>query len=266
MRNGWGFMNIEVLTIFPGYFDRTLEQSMLGRAINQGKVAIHVTDFRDFARDRHRTVDDYPYGGGAGMVLKPDPIFSAMDAVCPSDGPRARVLLMSPQGRPFDQALAHELAGEDRLLFLCGHYEGFDERIREALVTDEVSIGDYVLTSGELAALVIIDAVVRLLPGVLGNEESATGDSFSDGLLEYPQYTRPEEFRGMRVPAVLLSGHHGEVAKWRRLQSLLRTRERRPDLFARHELTPEERGWLRRHDETVLAVEGPDIGGNPSEE
>ncbi|MCY0903257.1 MAG: tRNA (guanosine(37)-N1)-methyltransferase TrmD [Firmicutes bacterium] len=259
-------MDIDVLTIFPGYFDRTLDQSMLGRAITQDKVTIRVTDFRDFACDRHRTVDDYPYGGGAGMVIKPEPIFCAMDVVCPADGPKTRVLLMSPQGRPFDQAFARELAGEDRLLFLCGHYEGFDERIREALVTDEVSIGDYVLTSGELAALVIIDAVVRLLPGVLGNEDSAAGDSFSDGLLEYPQYTRPEEFRGMRVPPVLLSGHHGEVAKWRRLQSLLRTRERRPDLFVRYELTPEERGWLRRHDETVGTRDRPDKGNQASDD
>lgn len=230
-------LTIDVLTLFPGVFEGALRESMIGRAREQGHVDVRLTNFRDYATDKHKTVDDYPYGGGAGMVLKAEPLYRAVEHVCGTDpATRGRVLLMSPQGTPFSHQMAKELASESRLVFVCGHYEGFDERIRTGLVTDEVSIGDYVLTGGELPALVMIDAVTRLLPGVLGNEESAGGDSFAHGLLEYPQYTRPEVFRGMAVPSVLLSGHHGQIARWRRQQSLLRTLQRRPDLLEKLEL------------------------------
>lgn len=238
-------LNIDVLTLFPGIMEGALRESILGRAQNQGHVKINLTNFRDYATDKHRTVDDYPYGGGAGMVLKAEPLYRAVEDIGGVDPhARGRVLLMSPQGVPFSQKLAVELARESRLLFICGHYEGFDERIRTGLVTDEISIGDYVLTGGELPALVMIDAVVRLLPGVLGNDESAQTDSFADGLLEFPQYTRPEVFRGMGIPPVLLSGHHAQIAKWRRQQSLLRTLQRRPELLDTVVLTREDQKLL----------------------
>lgn len=224
-------MKIEILSLFPEMIQGALQHSIMARAVEQSFVSVDVTDFRQFATDRHRSVDDYPYGGGAGMVLKPEPLFLAVESIWSDRQPGDRVVLLSPQGVPFTQSLAQELAKSQRLMLICGHYEGFDERVCEYLATDEISIGDYVLTGGELAALVITDAVVRLLPGVLGNKESAAGDSFSEGLLEFPQYTRPEDFRGMRVPAILLSGHHGRIARWRRAQSIRRTLHRRPDLL-----------------------------------
>lgn len=222
-------MRIDVLTLFPGMLRGFLEESMLKRATRMGAVVFRVVDLRDFAHDARRTADDRPYGGGPGMVMKPELLFEAVEAV---RTPEARVILMTPQGRPFVQREARRLAAARHLVVLCGHYEGIDERVREALVTDEISIGDYVLTNGTLPAAVVVDAVVRLLPGVLGGGAEATeSESFSDGRLEFPQYTRPPEFRGMRVPEVLLGGDHAAVAEWRRRQSLDRTARRRPDLL-----------------------------------
>jgi tRNA (guanine37-N1)-methyltransferase len=218
---------IDVITIFPGMLKGFLEESMLKRAVEKNAVRIRTVDLRLFTRDVHRTTDDRPYGGGAGMVMKPEPIFEAVESV---RSPEARVVLMSPQGRRFNQAIAQELARERHLVFLCGHYEGVDERVSEALVTDEISIGDYVLTNGVLPAAVVIDAVVRLIPGVLGAENATEEESFVGERLEYPQYTRPAEFRGMKVPEVLLSGNHEEIARWRREQAIARTKRRRPDL------------------------------------
>lgn len=218
---------IDVVTLFPEMFE-PLRHSILGRAVEQGQLAITYVNPRDFTPDRHRTVDDYPYGGGPGMVMKPEPIFLAVESVAT---PESAVILMSPAGRAFNQQLAAELATLPHLILICGHYEGVDERVREHLVTDEISIGDYVLTGGELAAMVVIDAVARLLPGVLGHAESAGDESHSHGLLEYPQYTRPPQFRGWPVPERLLSGHHAEIAKWRRRQALETTAARRPDLM-----------------------------------
>ena len=243
-------MKIHVLTLFPEMMTGALSASILGRAQQQGLVDIQLTNFRDFATDRHRTVDDYPFGGGAGMVLKPEPLFRAVEAIAETEPQPPRVILMSPQGRPFTQAIAHELTQYTHMILVCGHYEGFDERVRLHLADDEISIGDYVLTAGELAALVVIDAVVRLLPGVLGNGESTLTDSFSDLLLESPQYTRPRDFRGLTVPDILLSGHHEEMAVWRRRQSIIRTMQRRPDLLEKAALTAEERAWLDRRDIT----------------
>ncbi len=221
-------MRIDVITIFPGMLDGFIKESMLKRAALNGKVTFNTIDLRDFTNDAHRTTDDRPYGGGPGMVMKPEPLFAAVESVR-TEG--ARVILMTPQGRSFRQGLATALAQESHLIFVCGHYEGVDERVREALVTDEISIGDYVLTNGVLAAAVVVDAVVRLLPGVLGGEGATEEESFSNGLLEYPHYTRPPVFRGMQVPAVLLSGNHQAVAVWRRTQSLERTAQRRPELM-----------------------------------
>lgn len=239
-------MKIDVMTIFPEMFHGPLKTSILGRAINKGLLEVSLTDFRDYALDKHRRVDDYPYGGGAGMVLKPEPIFRAWDAIRQKTdiGASGRTIMLCPQGKIFNQSLAWELAQEDHLIFICGHYEGIDERVREHLITDEISLGDYILTGGELGALVLIDAITRLLPGVLGDEASALDETFAEGLLEYPQYTRPREFRGMTVPEVLLSGHHGRIEEWRRFQSLVRTKERRPDLFAKISLTPTEEKLL----------------------
>lgn len=223
---------IDVITIFPGMLSGFLEESILKRASAAGLVRFRTIDLRDFTLDAHRTTDDRPYGGGPGMVMKPEPLFEAVGSVRRAG---SRVVLMTPQGRRFDQAAAVRLAREKHLVFVCGHYEGVDERVREALVTDEISIGDYVLTNGVLAAAVVIDAVVRLVPGVLGCAGSTADESFSDGLLEYPQYTRPATFGGLKVPEVLMSGDHGEIARWRREQARLRTRERRPDLLAEAE-------------------------------
>ena len=221
-------LQIDVITIFPGMLEGFLGESMLKWAAQAGHVKFRAINLRDFAGGRHKTTDDRPFGGGPGMVMMPDPLFRAVESVR-TEG--ARVILMTPQGRTFRQDMAESLAREQHLIFVCGHYEGVDERVREALVTDEISIGDYVLTNGVLPAAVVIDALVRLRPGVLGNEGSLHQESFSDGRLEYPQYTRPAEYRGMNVPEVLLSGDHAEIAAWRREQSNRRTRERRPDLW-----------------------------------
>ena len=235
-------MRIDILSLFPDMFDATLGQSIVGRAQDDGFVDIKVTDFRQYTTDKHRHVDDAPFGGGAGMLLQAQPIFDAMDAIeqeTKDTYPKGRVILMDPAGRRFDQDFAMELAQEEHLTFICGHYEGYDERIRQ-LVTDEASLGDYVLTGGELAAMVMVDATVRFVPGVLGNMSSPMGDSFSNGLLEYPQYTRPADFRGMKVPEVLTSGNHEKIREWRMRESLKRTLERRPDLFKNAKLSREQ--------------------------
>lgn len=224
-------MRIDVLTLFPGIFAGPLDESILKRARDVGILDIQLHDIRDWATDKHRTVDDYPYGGGAGMVMKPEPLFAAVETVQAMAEPPGHVVLLTPQGRLLNQQIARELSQLPRLVLICGRYEGVDERVREHLVDDEVSIGDYVLGGGELPAMVLIETVARLVPGVLGSAESLTHESHTDGLLEYPQYTRPEEFRGWKVPDVLLSGHHGEVEKWRDQQRLERTRQRRPDLL-----------------------------------
>jgi tRNA (guanine37-N1)-methyltransferase len=221
-------MKIDVLTLFPAMFAGPLDESIVKRARDSGLLDLKIHQLRDYTHDRHRTVDDRPFGGGPGMLLKPEPIFEAVEAIARAS---TRVILMSPQGRPFTQAVARELALRDDLLIVTGHYEGFDERVREHLADDELSIGDYVLTNGALPAMVVVDAVTRLLPGVLGDDESSKDESFSSGLLEYPQYTRPADFRGMRVPDVLLSGNHAEIARWRAEQARLRTEQRRPDLI-----------------------------------
>ena len=224
-------MRIDVVTIFPPLLAGAFEHSIIKRARERGIVDVRVHDLRDYTSDRHRTVDDYPYGGGAGMVMKPEPWFAAVEALRVAGNP-GRAVLLTPQGRRLDQPLVQRLASEDRLIVLCGRYEGVDERVRERLADEEVSIGDYVLSGGEPAAVVLVDAVVRLQPGALGSAESTVEESFAAGLLEYPQYTRPPEFRGWRVPDVLLSGDHGAVAQWRRERQIERTRSRRPDLMA----------------------------------
>ena len=221
-------MKIDVLTLFPGMFPGPLDESIIKRACESGRLQLGVHDLRDYTHDRHRTVDDRPFGGGPGMLLKPEPLFEAVDAL---RGEKTRVILTSPAGRPFRQEIARELAGEKHVLLVCGSYEGFDERVRQSLADDEISIGDYVLTNGALPAMVIVDAVTRLLPGVLGDDESSQDESFCGCLLEYPQYTRPAEFRGMNVPEVLLSGDHAAIEKWRREQAKVQTRRRRPDLL-----------------------------------
>jgi tRNA (guanine37-N1)-methyltransferase len=237
-------MRIDVVTIFPEMLRAPLEQSILGRAQSAGLLDVRFTDPRDFTTDRHRQVDDMPYGGGAGMVMKPEPLFAAVESLAAEPPPPDRIVLLSPCGRTLDQTTARELASLSRLVLLCGRYEGIDERVREHLVTDELSIGDYVLSGGEPAALVVIDAVARLIPGVVGCADSTGEESFTESLLEYPQYTRPAEFRGWKVPEILLTGNHDAVRAWRRLQSLLRTLDRRPDLFRRHRLTEEDRKLL----------------------
>ncbi len=221
-------MKIDVLTLFPGMFAGPLDESIVKRARTNGLLDLKIHNLRDYTHDRHKTVDDRPFGGGPGMVLKCEPIFEAVENLA---GEKTKVILLSPAGRKFDQSIARELATEEHLLFVSGSYEGFDERIREALADDELSIGDFVLTNGALPAMVIIDAVTRLIPGALGDDESSTEESFSADLLEYAHYTRPAEFRGMKIPEVLLSGNHAEIAKWREEQSKKRTKERRPDLL-----------------------------------
>lgn len=233
-------MRFDVFTLFPEVFFPYLDVSIMARARQMGVLEVHVHNIRDWTTDKHHVVDDEPYGGGGGMIMKPEPIFAAVEDVL-GRPPRCPVILLTPQGRPFTQAVARELAQHEHLALLCGRYEGIDERVREHLVTDEISIGDYVLTGGELPALVVMDAVTRLLPSVLGDPDAPHKDSFADGLLEHPHYTRPAEFRGWRVPEVLLSGDHGRIARWRREQSLRRTWERRPDLLAQAHLTEEER-------------------------
>ena len=227
-----------VLTLFPEMIEQTLSHSIMGRAQKEGHISVEAVNIRDFTQNKHKHVDDYPYGGGAGLVMQGQPIYDAYQSLLPK-AEHARVVFMTPQGRPFTQRMAEELAQEENLVFLCGHYEGIDERVLEEVVTDYLSIGDYVLTGGELPAMVMIDTISRLVPGVLNNEDSAQTESFADGLLEYPQYSRPEEWHGKKVPPILLSGHHANVEKWRLEQSMERTKERRPDLWER---------WLEKHD------------------
>lgn len=261
-------MRFDIFTLFPGIFDSPLRESMLKRAIASGLLQVHLHNIRDYAAGKHQVTDDYPYGGGGGMVMKPEPVFAAVESVLKDDTgskidpdqseiqnskSKIPIVLLTPQGRVFNQRVAYDLAQHERVALICGRYEGFDERIREHLATDEISIGDYVLTGGELAALVVIDAVARLRPGVLGDPGGALDDSHASGLLEYPHYTRPAEFRGWRVPEVLLSGDHGKVDRWRREQALRRTWKRRPDLLAGIELTEADRAVL-----VALAAEAAD--------
>jgi len=237
-----GKMRIDILTLFPNMFSGPFAESIVKRAMDRNLISITIHNLRDWGSGKHKVVDDYPFGGGTGMVMKSEPLFEATEAIkaegaCSS----APVILLTPQGRVFNQRIAAELAALDQLILICGHYEGIDERVREHLATDEISIGDYVLTGGELAAMVVVDAVVRQLPGVLGSEDSAKDDSHISGLLEYPQYTRPRTYRGWGVPQVLLSGNHAQIAAWRRKQSILRTLSRRPELLEKADLSPEER-------------------------
>jgi tRNA (guanine37-N1)-methyltransferase len=233
-------LNISILTIFPEFFDVYLRESVIGKALERGLFRLDIRNLRDYTLDKHRTVDDSPYGGGPGMVMKPEPFAEAIEDIT-ADGVPTRVVMVSPQGKVFDQGMAEEFAKESRrLLFLCGRYEGIDERVRLSMVDDEISIGDYILTGGELPALVIIDAAVRLVPGVVGDERSLADESFSWGILDYPHYTRPLEWKGMRVPDVLVSGHHAEVRRWRRKEALRRTMEQRPDLLEKAGLDKED--------------------------
>lgn len=234
-------MNIDVLTLFPAMFSGPLDESIIRRARTAGILDLRIHDLREWTHDRHRTVDDTPYGGGPGMVLKPEPLFEAVEALKAERGPETRVILTGPCGRPFTQAIARDLSGLPGLLLICGSYEGYDERVREHLVDDEISIGDYVLTNGNLPAMVIVDTVTRLLPGVLGDDASSVDESFSHGMLEYPQYTRPAEFRGWPVPPVLQSGNHAAIERWRRAQAVRRTATRRPGLW-------EQLRWARPTD------------------
>ncbi|WP_042223790.1 tRNA (guanosine(37)-N1)-methyltransferase TrmD [Oceanobacillus manasiensis] len=239
-------MHIDVLTLFPEMFAGVFQSSILQRAHERSTFSYNLVNFRDYTQNKHSKVDDYPYGGGAGMVLTPQPIFDAVDDITSKSSTKPRVVLMCPQGEPYNQKKAEELAEEDHLVFICGHYEGFDERIREHLVTDEISIGDYVLTGGELGAMVVMDSVIRLLPDALGNQDSAPQDSFSTGLLEHPHYTRPADFRGIKVPDVLLSGNHAKISEWRRQQALKRTYERRREMLTDKELSEEDTNYLKQ--------------------
>ncbi|MBO0432071.1 tRNA (guanosine(37)-N1)-methyltransferase TrmD [Enterococcus sp. DIV0660C] len=237
-------MKIDVLTLFPKMFEGPMGESIIGKAVAKGLLDISVSNFREYSDNKHQTVDDYPYGGGAGMLLKVQPIYDNLKAIDEADPTvKKRVILLDPAGKQFNQAMAEEFSQEEHLVFICGHYEGYDERIR-TLVTDEVSLGDYVLTGGELGAMVMIDATVRLLPDVLGNQTSAQTDSYSTGLLEHPQYTRPAEFKGMKVPDVLTNGNHKLIEEWQLKESLRRTVQRRPDLLADLELTPQMEKFL----------------------
>jgi tRNA (guanine37-N1)-methyltransferase len=252
-------MEIDIITIFPQMVDATLSEGVVGRAREAGVVDVRARDLRDYTDDRHRTVDDEAYGGGPGMVMKPAPIFAAIEAIAQERGAASAVVLMTPQGRKFSHAEAERLSKLDRLVVICGRYEGVDERVAETLVTDELSIGDYVLTGGELPALVVVDAVVRLVPGVVGDAESVATESFVDGLLDYPHYTRPAVFRDLAVPDVLLSGHHGEIEKWRRRERVKRTLARRPDLMDRAALDADERREVERLTEST----GRDVVDKP---
>ncbi len=243
-------MNFHIMTLFPDMVMGGLNTSITGRAMEKGIISVEAVNIRDYAGNKHNSVDDYPYGGGAGMVMQAPPVCDCYEDLCRKIGKRPRVIYMTPQGRVFNQKIAEELAKEDDLVFLCGHYEGIDERALTTICTDYLSIGDYVLTGGELPAMVMIDCISRLVPGVLNNEVSADIESFHDNLLEYPQYTRPEEFRGMKVPEVLLSGHHKNIEEWRRRESIKRTLERRPDLLAEANLDKKERKFL----EELLAI------------
>lgn len=244
-------MNFHILTLFPEMVLDGLKTSIIGRAVEKGLLSIEAINIRDFAENKHNRVDDYTYGGGAGMLMQAGPVYGAYQSVVEKTGKTPRVIYLSPQGQTFSQSMAEEFAKEEELVFLCGHYEGIDERVLEEIVTDYVSIGDYVLTGGELPAMVMIDAISRLVRGVLHNDASAEFESFQDNLLEYPQYTRPEEWHGKKVPDILLSGHHANVEKWRREQSVIRTAQRRPDLLLKAELTQKERELAKK----VLANE-----------
>ncbi|WP_308398857.1 tRNA (guanosine(37)-N1)-methyltransferase TrmD [Weissella thailandensis] len=236
-------MRIDVLSLFPNMF-APMRESIIGKTVERGLVDFNVTDFRDYTENKHNKVDDEIYGGGQGMLLMPQPLFDAIDAVEKEAGSRGRVILMDPAGKTFNQSIAEELAQEDHLTIIAGHYEGYDERIR-TLVDDEISLGDFVLTGGELGAMTVVDATVRLLDEALGDERSAVDESFSTGLLEYPQYTRPADFRGLKVPDVLLSGHHANIAKWKHKEALRRTYQRRPDLLTNYELTTADQDLLK---------------------
>lgn len=238
-------MNYHVLTLFPQMIEQGLNTSIIGRAMAKGILTLNTVNIRDYAYNKHQKVDDYPYGGGAGMVMQAEPVFLAYQGIVERIGRKPRVIYLTPQGQVFHQQMARELAKEEDLVFLCGHYEGIDERVLEEIVTDQVSIGDYVLTGGELPAMVMIDSISRMVPGVLSNEESGETESFAGNLLEYPQYSRPEVWHDRKVPEVLLSGHHANVEKWRREQSILRTAKWRPDLLRKAELTGKEWNWLR---------------------
>ncbi|MFQ9515480.1 MAG: tRNA (guanosine(37)-N1)-methyltransferase TrmD [Eubacterium sp.] len=239
-------MNFHVLTLFPEMIIQGINTSITGRAINKGLISVDAINIRDFAGNKHGQVDDYPYGGGAGMVMQPGPVYRSYESVVESVGYKPRVIYMTPQGKVFNQSMAQEFAKEKDLVFLCGHYEGIDERVLEMIVTDNVSIGDYVLTGGELPSMVMMDVISRLVPGVLNNDVSAEFESFHDNLLEYPQYTRPVEFMGKEVPPILLSGNHPKVDEWRRQQSILRTIERRPDLMENANLTEEDVYYIKK--------------------
>lgn len=247
-------MHFDILTLFPNIFESVFDESIVKRAREAGLVSIGIHNIRDFAADKHHVTDEPPYGGGGGMIMKPEPIFRAVEAVLDLEAgqkPEAPVILLSPQGRTFTQAVARELSKHPHLLLICGHYEGVDERVRQFLASDEISIGDYVLTGGEIPAMAIVDAVTRLVPGVLGDPGATFEDSHAEGLLEYPHYTRPQVFRGHPVPEVLLSGNHAEIVRWRRQEALRRTLERRPELLDKARLSPTDREFLRR-----LAREG----------
>ena len=250
-------MRFHVLTIFPRMFEVSLGEGIFRRARDRGLIGMYVHDIRDHTHDRHHSVDDYPYGGGPGMVMKPEPLFEAVESLRKRHELRqeSRVVLMSPQGRRLNQAIVEELALEPEVAVICGRYEGIDERVRERLATDEISIGDYILGGGELASMVLIEAVARLVPGVIGCADSAASESFSTGLLEHPQYTRPSTFRDWTVPDVLMSGNHAEIERWRRRESLRRTFERRPDLLALADLTPEDWSYL----DHLKSRSGPDV-------
>ncbi|MHB1421158.1 MAG: tRNA (guanosine(37)-N1)-methyltransferase TrmD [Bacillota bacterium] len=248
-------MRIDVLTIFPGMFSGPFQQSLLQKAQENGIVDIRVTDIREYSLDKHRSVDDYPFGGGAGMVMQAEPIFRAVDQLKGDGADPDQVILMCPQGAPLTHGKAMELSELKHLVIICGHYEGIDERVRENLVTEEISLGDFVLTGGELPAMVLIDAVCRLIPGVVGSRESIIEESFADGLLEYPQYTRPRLFRGYGVPEILVSGDHEKIRRWRRKQALIRTWRRRPDLFIKHPPGEEDRALLKEVGIQLVPVE-----------
>ncbi|SNB46365.1 tRNA (guanosine(37)-N1)-methyltransferase TrmD [Geobacter sp. DSM 9736] len=243
-------MKFDILTLFPGMFEGPFSESIIRRAVDSGLIRIRLHNIRDYAVDRHKTVDDAPYGGGAGMVMKVEPIAACLEAVR-SEAPASRVVLTSPAGKPLDQQLAGQLAAEEGIIIICGRYEGVDQRVIDLFSDYEISLGDFVLTGGEIPAMALVDAVSRLVPGVLGSSESASGDSFCDGLLEYPQFTRPPEFQGQKVPEVLLSGNHAEIVRWRRNQSLMRTRKIRPELLKAARLSAEERRFLDEAEEVL---------------
>ena len=243
-------MNFHIMTLFPEMVMNGLNTSITGRAINSGRLFIEAVNIRDYAFNKHHSVDDYPYGGGAGMLMQAEPVYQAYEAITKDMEKKPRVVYLSPQGETFNQKMAEDMAKEEDLILLCGHYEGIDERVLEEIVTDYVSIGDYVLTGGELPAMVMVDTISRLVPGVLHNDVSAEFESFQDNLLEYPQYSRPEEWHGKKVPEILLSGHHANIEKWRREQSLLRTKAKRPDLFEKCQLTKADKKFLSKLEET----------------